>query len=853
MSLVALPANGAPARGTASINASQQNPLSGLTNIPFEVTITNTPGGVAIPTSLNYVEIRPPASLFTPICCSIDPATGWTEKVIMNPSAGINRVIYQTTDSTKAIRPGQSMPFTVVADVLPVGCDIAGSWTVGVSDDGGKTMTNEAPASSGALTTTTRVLKVTSVAETAPVRAVDNTVTSGQNNTVTTERVLNNGNQSVTVTPALAKSAGSSTATLTAPAATTVAPGTEAVFNFPTTFGAAGDITFRGTAAGTTVNCGPSTALEALSQPITIETAVALTYVNNSITPTGVAVGAPIGFKINVNKTGDPEFAINNAQTTFSFTNYSVTLKTPTAPLPRGATPMGGTLLEFNAAAIPSIGTLDFKNETPSVTINGIDANDFPYATTLVPNNIVIDAVGPIITSTLTPPASSVPGETPAATHGSSLTVAGQIRHRGADCGACTITSAVLRQLNAAGQPISGVNDQPVTITKSTTGALSGSVSIANYNSAAAQVVLIITAARSGLSSVPTESNRVPVDITPPTLSIGRTGDAAGQDLNTLRVTFSEKVAVGTAMAPSDWAVLLNGPGGGKSVAVTSAKLDEGTTGNYGRVAILTVQPAVGRNDTGTVTYNPNPTTLAFDRVHQNVPIPASASLVDGIIPLLPSLVTVTNTSGAFPKQGAAFYTNLQNPSIAVANYIGGDVVRIYRDTNANNVIDGTDVLLNPPGNGQQTDGTIVVTPSVGLAGDGNYTILSRFQDGNGNFGPTSVDALVLDTLAPLATTVAKDASDGQKINVAFNEDLARGRDYASDWLVIKNVGGQNVSYIVGSVTGSGPGRVLNMSDDAYNPSLPLTRAAYNYTGDVVADRYQDKAGNSLADFSLNF
>ncbi|MGH3371538.1 MAG: hypothetical protein ACRDPR_16225, partial [Nocardioidaceae bacterium] len=410
----------------------------------------------------------------------------------------------------------------------------------------------------------------------------------------------------------------------------------------------------------------------------------------------------------------------------------------------------------------------------------------------------------------------------------------------GEACDDCSIRSAFLRQYQGAPGAESAIPgaDIPVTVVNDG-GDLTGSYD-GPYSPLATSVQLFVAAADLSLLEATGVSPFTPVDNVDPNLVIGRTGDVAGQDRSTIRVFLSERVAVNAAMSPSDWKVADH--------QVAAAQLNEAAhNGRVGDIAFLTVAPQLGRNEEPQVTYAPagNPQ-RAFDRVGQTVADKA-VNTIDGILPALPTVQRVAGMG----LQAGKFYTNDSTPTFELSSATGGDRACIYRDINGNGAVDpGTDTLISKE-TAEATiagcpvaEGSSLAVETRGLpTSDAELGVLVQFTDARNNVGPNSSNALVLDYTAP---AIAEVAVAGTDVTVTFSEFVARGRNFASDWVVFATRPGGTFKPFVGQVTGSGTTRTLAISDERYDAAVNnVTAVAYEYQG-ALTDRYEDRATNKL-------
>jgi hypothetical protein len=764
------------------------------------------------------VQVLVPISGFT--IADVVPPSGWT--ATWNQATG--RVFFSgsTIGNGNGIQAAPSALFTINANVLRQAADATRGWSVLLSNDGGSSFSSATASATGTLTSAIKVLKVVSVTVTAPAGAADGDVTEGQSVSVQ-EVVQNAGSGALSVTPSLS-SADISPNPATPPAAQTIASASQATYTFNNvTFGSKPANGHKAVLAGGATAPGAN-ALGASSQQITIMGQAVFSYVANSLQPRDVVPGSAYAFQLSVSKTGDVAVPTLAATLNIGPTNqFSANLASVNP-----ASVAGGNAtyaLTFASTTVPL--SIPDGNYTPTLTITGSDQNGFGINTQPgVLNQVNLDRLAPVVTPTITPPASRVAGAAPAATNGKSNTLGGSISDGGTACSGCAVSGAFIRELNASGGT---VKDDPVTVTNSG-GTISGTFTT-TFDPSTTAMQLYVTATDSagnptqGISTPPT-----PVDTIAPAVSSARTGGGTS-DASRIDVFLTERVAT-AAMLPSDWNVLNH------TVTNAVAAAPDTTTG-FDHVVLTVANPTLAGDETPTVQYSPSDATRASDRVAIALPN-KGVTAADGIIPALP---TITDVSG-HGRQTDGYYTNATQPVFTIGSVSDGQTVRVYRDSNGNGAIDAGEPQL---GQATATGTTATVTSSSLGTIDQTFQFLVRTTDTANNVGPTAADQLHLDFTVPTALSAT---ASGNTITVAFSEPLAYGREAAADWYASGATEGAAYNFGIGSVSGSGPSRALTIQDANFSATTStLSSVAYDFQGTVV-QRYTDAAGNVLSNFT---
>ncbi|MDQ3967487.1 MAG: hypothetical protein M3275_03725, partial [Thermoproteota archaeon] len=482
LSVTAMPAFGEPMPATASINTAHRMNLAGGTDVPFEITVTSPQfsGDGLLAKPVNFVRVIPPHGDYTAVQ-GIAPA-GWISRVTAN-----NNIMFEAKDNP--ILAGTSKAFTVIANLSRPPLDNNRRWRVYNSDDGGNVMVESEPTGAGALNTQIRVLKVTSVALTAPAGVTDNSVTENQTASAAMT-VVNAGSGNLTVTPTLTSNRSSDQ--ISCPASAPIGAGSQIIVNCTVTFGA------KGTAATARLTGDANTegadGIPFTGDAISVMSQVGLSYSNLSLSPREVAAGQSYPFRLTVSKTGDVSANLNKGGTTFRFGDndeFIASLAEP-ATLPAGN---ANVLLEFVSTRVPDdfpVNADGYSEHIPRLRVVATDQNDFGVDRSPgITDKVTVDILGPILI--LARPDAGGPdveGAEKATSNGRRTNLSGRIEDRGKLCTNCTISGTVLRQYTSSGARL---DDIPVTLTNSG-GVLSGSYS-GNYSPQAVRMSLAGVAA----------------------------------------------------------------------------------------------------------------------------------------------------------------------------------------------------------------------------------------------------------------------------------------------------------------------------------------------------------------------
>jgi hypothetical protein len=752
----------------------------------------------------------------------LHPANGFTIQPPPSPAPSGWHYTLSGTDAVftgGTIAPGSSNNFTVPTQVSRPAANQSGNWQAKSSADSGETIVLDSTDSTGTMTSTIHVLKVTSAALSAPSGATDNTVTAGQNNTAVSLTVQNGGSGALTVTPKLTAGGGGDSVG-TAPVAQSIAgnDGTGS-FTFPVAFGTASGTTPRHFAADATATGAPA-AIGANTANITIQAASAFAYVANSLSPTTVPSGART-FNLSVNKTGDPSLTLTGATSTVTFQNGVNSFAFPLGADKAVGTGAVTSILSF-AGTVPSVPDGVY---TGSLHLIGTDANGAAVDKTVSVASVTVDNTGPGVVPTLSSPTLDKNGK-PVAKDGTVLTIGGSVFNNGTS-GAldqtATVTSCSLTIIGG-----SSALNQPATCTINK-GTLGGTVTVNSGGLPAGTATLTVNIKDAANNTGSGTSSAVGIDNVAPSFASAKT-----KDVNTILVTTSEPVE--GSFQNADWSV--NG---------TTAKQVsfDGSASALGSVITITPQNAFGPNDKPAVSYSrlePAALGTVHDAPGNNAPTSASLTATDGIFPTAPTLTLVAGKAKF--NDTNRFYTNSSSPTLTLGGLSAGDAVVLYEHLPTGNKV----VCKTAPATGATAS-----CAASGWTTDAIHNVQGYIGDGTNvtYFGPFA--PIVVDHTAPGLKSASVNQG-ARTVTVTATELIGSGRDFAVDWSVVGTSGGQQVSYAIQSVTvGATPDlRVLHIDPADPNwASGSVANVAYTFVGSAPTDRYADRAGNVLPDSSI--
>jgi hypothetical protein len=881
--LPVLPASAA-LNGTASITstrslfAGRQSDISFRFNNP-----TTSTGGLIGETqpTMNRIQIVP-APGFTISCPSAAPGS-WS---CLTTSKGVVRF----SIASGGIAPGTNQSFDVTANAGRPGNDQTRTWQVQMSPDNGDSFVDPDASTPGALDTTVRILQVTNVLIGAPAGAMDNTVTSGQNNAFVDVTVLNGGSADKETTATLTSPSGSDGVRGAPPAAQTIAGfnGMEddATFRFGFNFGNTGTRRLTGDASALGAD-----AFELQGADITVQTPIDITYAIGSLTPLASRSGELQTFDLSFNKTGEPSgrdlAGTLTLQRNDAARSFSANLSSPNT-YDGGSASVGHSFgpveIPGDADAAGTGGALDFDGDyNLSASISGVDGNDATVQLTESISDIfTIDNLVPLPVPTLSAPnrvakngatraANNADTNQPyVARNGQTLTIGGDIFKSGSSGQLDTTAQVVkceLRVYNEAGVQVQNIPVPRANCREDGLGHLTGSVSVADFMTPTGRANLYVEVADRVPGNVGfNTSNNTLVDNVVPDFGSGRTGcrglsaaECAGGELRTIQVFWTEPIT-GTFLAPEFTC---------QDQIVTGASFS-GNGMTYGDRVVLTVAQDMDVDEQPTCEYVRAPAQAApVDAPTNALPSPIDLTIVDDIAPDLPSITTV-NGNTAYSDDGL-FYTNDSTPEVALAGLRSGYTGIVARETNGTDGYQfGFDQELCRFG----SDGEGGSCSTSDLGGDATKQLYAASLDARGNvsFDKDGVQVgngnpfqVALDRVAPRAATAVVDMT-ARTLIVDFDEKLdaggdqqapdpaMRGRNSAQDWTIF-------VITAEGESRTIKPGTVANGA--AFDQKVVTVNAnTAGWTGSTVtaieysvedddepSRRYEDRAGNDLLDF----
>jgi len=845
----------APAAGTASVDV--RDVLAGQQQ-QFLFTVSNPS---LLGSDVNFVQIGP-EFLDEGFTIVSGAAEDWTFDVTRSGRA-------RFTGST--IPAGDSVVFTVLADPDRPDADLPVDWQVEVADDGaGEAITNLTPAAVGALTTQIRVLQVSSVNIVAPAGAVDNTVTEGQSGIQVETVVANAGSATLTVTPSLGNGRQDPVGAPT-PANASIAAGASRAFRFPVTIGSAGTgrLTGGATAAG-------ADAFSAQSPLFTVEAPAAFAYTDDTLLPGASASGLSRAFALSLDKTNLPAVNLTPA-TRLTFTKGADTFSAPLASATNVGRGPEAVTLNFGSVTIPGSAASRDKDGiyTPTLQLVGTDDNGAPVSHTVaVDNTFRIDNLMPVVLPTLAGPGDqvNVDGQS-VVKNGDTLTLGGTIKEGAGELDPLDATAAITAcnlvvnkatETGGIGAPVKTIA-VPAENCQNNGGNIAGSFAPEDLGTDEGIVRLEVAAKDSANNaSAPAPSDLIAVDnIIPSFTAITGCGgapaalpipDTACDNTKTIRLNLSEPVR-------GDFKMLEFQVDENLVLAATSTCTAE----TFCDQIILTLAQAMGEDDKPGVGYAHTAPLAAVRARPTDGPAHGLADglvdAADGIVPDLPSIATVSqqalDADGAtieesFGLQDASFFTNDAAPTFSITGLSQGYRGIVALDTNGSgDYEEGVDTVIA----NCLSDAASVDCEGVALPADGEYSILVTSIDNTGNFsqGRSGTLAgkrgrpatLTLDRIAPAGTSFTSGAS---AVDVNFDESLARGRNAAVDWFPFVMEGTRK--RIVKDTAVSGTGAARSITLDSTETGVVLSGVSYLFEGSVE-QRYRDRAGNYLADFTL--
>lgn len=377
---------------------------------------------------------------------------------------------------------------------------------------------------------------------------------------------------------------------------------------------------------------------------------------------------------------------------------------------------------------------------------------------------------------------------------------------------------------------------------------------------------------------------RLCVDTKAPSITVGRTGRHTDGTPNRVFAFFNEplcapagvSIPAGQPMcgvASADWQVIGHVQGAGSNFNREDQRLelvlaDQLQPNERPSVQYLDAARQGNNGITG------NGFTYLFDRAGN--PLPRSqVTALDGIAPLHPTLLTVDGQaqqqevdSGGTTK--SVFFTKARRPIFEFDGLAIDDIAEVFEDIDGNGLINAdTDTRIAHC----RVAATDVVPDSATLKCESSRTlrnertidspmrVLIRGVDDGGNSSVTTPQVarlLVIDQTPPkIATAVGcvgdpSNAND-DKIVVSFTENVVAGADFGPNFVITS----PTRTYLVGEVGAPNDPvlekrkRLLRQISPDWDADGPLT-LFYELAPELLgAGRYQDRAGNEMADHSV--
>lgn len=828
-----------PLTGTAQLTADSTNVLPGGAK-PFAFNVTNTSASSLLNPgqNINYVHVTLPSSkgvtTTDPAVAAPTAPSGWTATVISTPQ-GLHAVKYQTTGS--GIAPSASQQFAFPADVAaPANSDVAANFRVTISSNGGQTT----ETTTGNQISTVRVLEILDVGALAPAGVTDQSGTSGQAITYGV-KVRNHAAQALTVTPKLASTGDDTIGNV---AAASISSKAQRTFEFPVTLGAASGSPRTFTSGAEAPNAGAL----AMELNFTVQAAPTLTLKGGSLSPRFVRASDLLTYEFSVTaqKSGAPTLRLSDC--TLSFANTTTTLVAPLDFAENSESKM----LSFKSTTVSG----SEGEHAPTIKCNGVDGNDFALAfTPTISDVITIDNTLPNLNVTLSIVTSNQ--------HHTAVKNGDTVRIQGTMDEAASVDRANLR--TNTGQKID------CTVPAGTNSTFTCTLNDVSFDGPTTEVIAEAQVTDRAGNIAGASSNVLTVDLHKPELTVART-----ESLSELQVYFEDQTQIRGGCNPTQWKVELNG----RDRIVKDVLLNDENSGQKVKCTAVAPQdqkarlgadsfrylvladPLTDRDQTPTVSYDESSSPLAdnvFDQAVQNA-TDTTLTAVTGIVPPAPQLLNVKRTdhlSGAsedaYREQGTGTKTkpNSSDKSDTYwTNQAGQDLEVEFGGGKADYKVRAVD------GNGNPVPGTQkVIESSTGKLvvpiGNSDGRFVRGIQLGNAaGFGEPTYFDVVLDRIDPTISNATK-ASGTNDVSVLFSEiaPFNIGSNFANDWYAWEKVSGGREYYQPQRVSDGATAkeRILTVPFEELGP---FGGVAYLFTSTSEnAKRYEDRAGNQLADY----
>lgn len=825
--LALVPAAPALASGSASANlaASDKAVFPGAEQFSIVVKSNEAPGvfGVGSGKTINAIRVNFPVSeAGVKLAEGVGTAAGCTS------AAGTNLGTTQfITYRGCSLAPGASTTVTFPATVdAPLARDLRGDFRVQVSSDNFQT----ASSAAGDLITEVNVLQVLGFTPVAPTNAdgskgvTDGTATVGQTVTYATQ-VKNHSRSALTVTAGTASSVlgdsgGSGSGSIPAGGTGTVSA--------PLTLGeAAGPRTVTGTATA------PNADAPAVENTLTGQARAVLTPTSLDGERTASGPGSARDFVVRMDKTGDQSVDAVDTQLVFGSNTCDVVGD------PTYAAGSGSQQLTYRCLNVSGTDGIFPASIRYSLT----DSNLASYGRTVGVGNIIIDNLAPILQLNVVLPEDADDAQQTAVKNGDTISVSGTITNA-ADLAGNTVRVTLQPDAGPAQVIDAAVSGSGAERTFSGSKAASWEAAATGFTSRAE---VADTAGNTGGTQAP---GRVLIDNALPVLN----NPGVVINATTVEVTFSDATAVLGGCDERMW--LVDGRPGRVSDVVAGDSADCASTGSKTRR--LTLSSALGADDTPTITYDPaaKRTLLGQLPAKDGAGNDALRKVIDTVTiikPLAPSIIELERRDGSstaafepayFDTSELRYYTNVGGAEALQLTVDG------IRDNYSVQVLRGGAIVAErsfPAAGGlvasnESREGSVLVPmPTT----DGAYTFSVRLVSAAGNIGDATAFSVVLDRVTP---KLGAASLSGSTVTSTFTEKVVAGSDFADNWFVSETVatetGTAQRRVGVDSVVAEGLTVRKMEVTQLLDPSRFTGVDYFVQTG----DRYEDRAGNFLAD-----
>lgn len=766
---------------------------------------------------------------------AITPPTGWTATK-RSTTTGAESIFFRGG----SIPAGGKATFSFPASVdRPLDRDVAGDFIVALSGDNGATSQKATlPATGGSLKTTVKVLSVETIAPTAPAGVTDGTATNGQNITYTTS-IKNHAQLPLVTTPTLTVRQGNSSTNdsvgTPTPASTSIASGGTSSFSFPVklaTGTSTRNLTFTGGGSAT------DGAAQAISKSSALASQLAPSLDLSGLAPQLVRPGSNVTFTLTGAKEGVPALTLSGGS--LSFADSTATMQSATF----GEGDQEGPL-SFSG----TVRGADAEHDV-QYSLTGTDANGAAFSQTgTLDDTITIDGLAPVVTLDVSLPLDGDGRPQEQAKTGDTITVSGTV-----DDNSAKLDFVELRP--NVGPAIS----VPVTLAR---GRFTGQVkapfeAAATSFTATGQATDAAGNTGAGGSSVNVIDNQAPLLVGPAVTveqtdipSLGNSSDVPA----IIQVQFTDNGDLKGGCDVKQYAVAAN--------AVNKVTYSDGSTcvpgaagpaGQPDNFRLLFLTKPIKRDETPSVTYTP----VAGDRAKDGAGNFAANKVIDtvsGIAPIIPELVdvfrnttTATADSKCDPAAGRCEDAYYDSGDKAYYTRFGGtDTIARFSGARAGYTVEVLD----------QNDAIIAAAPVSSFTSDvriplgvtdGSYVRKLRLVNSAGIKGGSLAFTVALDQVAPVISSVgtATSGPTGTTATANFSEKIVKGTDFSFDWNVVELLAnGSRRYYSPDKVSGSGASRTATFTPQDLSKFETLK---YDFQEDGGGSRYEDRAGNLMAD-----